>query len=541
MTLPRPWLFILLLSAPWICAAQPGTIHADAATVPRYEIFQLSLPSTASFDNPFTGAQVKARFKSPAGRTLTVPGFYYGDGTWMVRFVPDETGEWTYAAELSGSGPSVRRSGSFRCVASPHRGFLRISSRNPYRLEYDDGTPFYPIGVQTCGYFEVGMDGPNPDGSWKSVPAEEWLKAFQGAANLSRWQLGAGTKAGCALPLIPPGGAPDRYDTALARRMDELLALHKAHGFAHILVPFQDMSLWGKDVTAFGPVNDLAGYKSLQAPNLPLQEAYLRYVVARFGCFVDIWELFNEDSYAPDDYLAHLASVVRDADPYRHPITTNYTRSTAPWNEMVTWHAYLGIPAAQVDGWLAALVGKYKGYGKPVLNTEFGNRGSLSNVDPVKWRIAVWSAYMNESNILFWGMSGRKTEPGKIKGNANAYLGPESRRYFRIFHDFTRDLPIDLRPVEASYSAQHDLRIYAMANGSTAVVYIHHFSDHRTPYSDVRRIYVHTGPGRYRATWIDPATGAVVKTVDAETRGQYAYFDVPPVTIDLACRLDRRD
>jgi hypothetical protein len=33
------------------------------------------------------------------------------------------------------------------------------------------------------------------------------------------------------------------------------------------------------------------------------------------------------------------------------------------------------------------LIGKHKSDGKPVLSTEFGNQGVLSNVDPLKWRI----------------------------------------------------------------------------------------------------------------------------------------------------------
>jgi hypothetical protein len=531
----------LLLGALTAQAAQAGLAQPGASTVPRYEVFEYALTTTTKFENPFTDVRVSAEFKSPTGRSLVVPGFYYGDTKWMVRLAPDQLGEWSFQVQLTGKGESIRRSGSFRCVPSKRRGFVRISKQNPYRLAFDDGSPFYPIGVQTCGYFQVDLDGPSADGTWKAVPAATWVKAFEGATNLARWQLSAGTKKGCALPLIPVGGPPDRYDTHLARQMDELLVLQRAHGFSHLMVLFQDMSLWGKDTTSFGSVDDLVGYKSIAAPNLALQDAYIRYVVARFGSFVDIWELFNEDSYAPSDYLAHLAAVVREADPYKHPVTTNYARSTEKWCEMVTWHAYMGIPAGQVDGWLAAQIGKYKAYGKPVLNTEFGNRGSLSNVDPVKWRIAVWAAYMNESNILFWGMSGRKTPGGVPRGNSNAYLGADSRQHFRVFNDFTRDLPIDLRPVDASYSAQSDLRVHAMANGKTAVVYVHHFADHTTPYAEVQRIYVHTGPGSFRATWIDPATGVTVKTVKAQTRGQYAFFEMPPVTIDLACRLDRED
>jgi hypothetical protein len=534
-------LVFAVCSASWTCMAQQASTEPAETTVGRYEIFELELTTTEAFDNPFTEVRLTAEFISPDGRKLVVAGFYYGDATWMVRLVPDQAGQWSYQAKLTGKSATTNRSGTFRCVPSKRQGFVRISKRNPYRLEFDDATPFYPIGVQTCGYFRTGFDGPNEDGSWRLVSAETWSKAFEGATNLVRWQLGTGTKTGCALPLIPVGGPADRYDTDLARKMDELLRLQKAHGFSHIMVLFQDMSLWGKADTSFGRVDDLSGYKSIKAANLPLQEAYLRYVVARFGSFVDIWELFNEDSYAPNDYLSRLAAVVRQADPHNHPITTNYARPAEDWCEIVTWHAYMRLPAERVDAWVAARVGKYKSYGKPVLNTEFGNKGWLSNFDPIKWRIAVWTAYMNESNILFWGMSGDKTKPRRPRGNSNAYLGPDSRRYFRALNDFTRDLPIDMHPVDCSYSQHDDIRIYALSNRKTSALYLHRFADHSQPYVSDRKIYVHTGPGRFQLTWINPADGDVVKTETRDATQQYLFFEVPPFTIDLACRLDRED
>jgi hypothetical protein len=323
--------------------------------------------------------------------------------------------------------------------------------------------------------------------------------------------------------------------------MDELLELQRARGFSHIMVLLQDMSLWGDDDTSFGKARDTNGYKSLAAANLSLQDEYIRYVVARFGCFTDIWELFNEDSYAPDDYLAHLAAVVREADPYRHPLTTNYARPAAKWNEMVTWHAYMAIPANDVDIWVAATAGKYKSYGKPVLNTEFGNKALFSNVDPVKWRVAAWTAFMSESNMLYWAQTGNRTQPGRPRGNSNAYIGADSRQHLRVLGDFTRDLPVDLRPVDCTYSPQNDVRIYALANARTAVVYVHHWPDHTKPYVLDGRLFIHTGPGAWKAKWIDPVTGAVVKESSAQVNGQYAMVEMPPVTIDLACRLDRAE
>lgn len=526
-------------------SGRSSTASTRPKVVPKYGIFEISFTSKEKRENPFWDVRVRAAFTSPSGRQIRVDGFYYGPDEWRVRFVPREHGRWTYAAVFGSGSGQMKKGGGFECKGVRRHGFLRISKHNPYRMEYDDGRPFYPIGVQTCGYFRVGLDGGGrPAGRghrrWRTAPAAEWCKAFEGAVNLVRWQLGAGTTAGCALALIPEGGRPDRYDTLLAGRMDELLRLQKAHGFSHIMILFQDMSLWGDSPTVFGSGRDQAEYKSLTAENLPLQEKYLRYVVARYGCFVDVWELFNEDSYAPNDYLARLAKVIRRADPYDHIITTNYARPGQKWCEIVTWHEYMGMPANHVDAYLAKEIGKFKSYGKVVQNTEFGNQGWLSNYDPIKWRIAVWTAFMNESGILFWGMSGRKTTGRRpYRGNANAYLGPASRQYFRVLNEFTRGMPIDMRPVASGYTEHNDIRVYALSNGKVTAVYVHHFADHKKAYQFPKSLFVQTGAGRFRVKWISPADGKVVKTQRASTRQQYLSIELPPVTIDAACRIDR--
>ncbi len=523
-------------------ADESSTAPADTPSVGRYDVFEVTLTIDQLPANPFVDARAAAEFTSPTGKKVSVPGFYYGDNRWMVRFAPDQLGAWSYNARLVCGGKTVAAAGALRCVESDHHGFLRVSKRNPYRFEFDDGAPFYPIGVQTCGYTQVGFDGDDTEGPWRTVPADQWCKAFQGAVNLIRWQLGAGTKAGCALVLIPEDGPADRYDTELAAQMDELLRLQRRHGFRHIMILLQDMSLWGGSDTTFGNIRDTKKYKSLRADNLPQQDAYLRYVVARYGCFVDIWELFNEDSYAPNDYLAHLAKVVRDADPYRHIITTNYARPDQDWCEIVTWHEYMGMPASQIDVYVAEQIGKLKSYGKLVQNTEFGNQGWLSNYDPIKWRVAVWTAFMNESGMLFWGMSGRKTKGGRpYRGNANAYLGPQSRQYFRVLADFTRDMPIDMRPVASGYTEHNDIRIYSLSNGNVTALYVNHFADHTSTYEFTEPLFVQTGPGSFSATWIDPADGKVIRTDEVSTPQHYLILKMPPITIDLACRIDRTD
>src|SRR5215470_3165842 len=46
--------------------------------------------------SPFLDVRL-AVFKHDSGRTLEAQGFYDGDRTWRIRFMPLEAGRWTYS------------------------------------------------------------------------------------------------------------------------------------------------------------------------------------------------------------------------------------------------------------------------------------------------------------------------------------------------------------------------------------------------------------------------------------------------------------
>ena len=544
-----------------IVAAAVGAVAAQdmSAVTPRYGVVELTLTCPDRFDNPFREAVCEAEFVSPAGMKTRVEGFYDGGDQWRVRFVPCEHGNWSWSGRITGGAKPVEASGSFICQGTQGHGFLRISKQNPFRYEYEDGTPFYPIGIQTCNFLQPDFDGPEAgmaENRW--VSNTEWVQAFTGAVNLVRTQFGQGITAGCALPLIaaPPKKVPgkeaetnfvyqaDRYDLVMAAKIDAVYRAQREAGISQILILFQDMSAWSDSglgmKTAFGAIKVLAAYKSAKAPSLSLQEQYIRYVIARYGAFVDIWEIFNEDSYAPADYLAHLAGVIRRVDPYGRLLTSNFSRPGEDWSDITTWHEYMGMPASAVDTYVVGQIALHKSYGKLVQNTEFGNQGSLSNVDPVKWRLAVWAAYMQESSLLFWSMSQSKIPAGHVKGgNANAYIGPNSRQHFRVFHELTRDLPVDLKPVTIGFTEQTDIRTYALCNGKQGLIYIHHFADHGKPFAYSDKLMVQVGPGKWRLRWYQPEDGRELLTEDISTPQQFLFFRIPEVTVDLVARVER--
>ncbi len=527
-------LFFLPLSLPVFSAP------TVSPSVERYGVFEAAFPFHGHLENPFTQAELQVKFTGPGHQVHSVNGFYSGGEEWKVRFVPDRVGSGSYKAVLRTKGKKVSFQGSFACVSSPLHGFVRISKANPYRFQTEDGTPFYPIGQQVgWGVMpQVGFDG--ADGAkWRETSGETFLQAFDGATNLIRSQLGCGDSDGVALEILTGKEGLDRYDAANSQKLDQSCQAIKRHGWAQILILFQDISLWYNAKTAFGEARNTQTYKTLKSAHLKEMDAYIRYVVARWGAYVDIWEIFNEDTFAPDDFVAYLAQTVRDCDPYHHPITTNYERPREPWCEILSCHEYMNIPAQEVPGYLSKEFARLKSWGKPVLYTEFGNMPPLGNDDPVKWRMAEWTAFMNECGLGFWNMSERKLKvPTKVDTNPNnAYLGPGSRRHLRILADFTRGLPLDLLPVTPCFEAEQSALVWALADKDMAVLYAQHPKDPAKAKAGLARLW--TGPGKFRVRWIDPDSGNKILEETRETEQNILDLPMPAFKADLAARLDR--
>ena len=116
------------------------------ASVAIYDFFEASF-SGPSTGNPFLEVSFDAVF-SQHSREVRVPGFYDGEGTYRVRFMPDTPGEWTFktrskTAALDGS------TGTFTAVA-PRQGMHGpVAVANKFHFAHADGTPYFPFGT-TC-------------------------------------------------------------------------------------------------------------------------------------------------------------------------------------------------------------------------------------------------------------------------------------------------------------------------------------------------------------------------------------------------------
>lgn len=129
-----------------VLAGQP---HAEKSG--RYE---LTFTSDRAYDNPLQIQKtLEVIFISPSGKEKTVRGFWDGGLIWKTRFMPNETGVWSFTTLFSDSRNKGlhRRKGTFNCVESSKKhaiyqhGPVRTGEGH-YHLSHADGTPFFWLG-----------------------------------------------------------------------------------------------------------------------------------------------------------------------------------------------------------------------------------------------------------------------------------------------------------------------------------------------------------------------------------------------------------
>ena len=152
-----------------------------------------------------------------------------------------------------------------------------------------------------------------------------------------------------------------------------------------------------------------------------------KFVVDRYGAYVDFWELVNEATVS-DEWYRQIAQYVRQIDPYQHPISTSWEKPNIAAIDISSPHWYQTESefASDVETWQKFQA--WKAAHKPVIVGEQGNQ--VQNWDDrsaLRMRLRSWAAFFAEGVFIFWNSSGAKDY--KNPGAANIYLGPEERGY----------------------------------------------------------------------------------------------------------------
>lgn len=129
-------------------------MYGNNTSIKRWQKKELAFESRQLYDNPLYDVDFfGAEFTSPSGEKLIVRGFWDGEKTWKIRFMPDQTGKWKYKTICSDPTNDQLNGieGVFKCVRNHskediyRKGSIKHVA-GTYHLSYDDDTPFLYIG-----------------------------------------------------------------------------------------------------------------------------------------------------------------------------------------------------------------------------------------------------------------------------------------------------------------------------------------------------------------------------------------------------------
>jgi hypothetical protein len=414
MTLGRLLLLGLLVCASVTPRASLRASGAERGARPerveRWGTFDLALRGP-QFGNPFCDVTLTARFEQ-GSRAVEVEGFYDGDGTYRVRFMPDALGEWTYRTksnrkELDG------QNGRLVCVAPVAGNHGPVRVRNRYHFAYADGTPYFPIGT-TCYVWNHQGDRLE-EGTLKTLKAAPFNK-LRMCVFPHRYAYNTNEPV-----LYPFEGKPPRewdftrFNPKFFRHLERRIGDLRALGIEADLILFHpyDRGHWGFD-------------------RMPAaaDDRYLRYVVARLAAYRNVWwSLANEFDFMKTKTTAdwdRFFQIVQKSDPYQHPRSIHNALRLYDHNKPWVTHASIQNGSAVADFGRAELL--RSAYEKPVVYDEVCYEGNI----PLRWGdlsaeemvhrfwqgtvagtyVTHGETYLHPQDILWW------TKGGELRGQS---------------------------------------------------------------------------------------------------------------------------
>jgi len=279
-------------------SAVPAVSQAQSAETERWGLYEIVLdgPETG---NPFVDIRLSATF-TRGTQTVTVPGFYDGEGVYRIRFSPEDAGAWSW--RTTSNAPALDgKTGHFtaREASAGNHGPVRVTP-DGYHFVHADGTPFRQIGTTAYAWAQQS----------DTLCAETLATLKTAPFNKLRMCVYANVKAEPIEPFVYTGAGPKdwdatRFNPAFFRRFEDRVAKLQALGIE-------------ADLILFHPYDKTHGYGDMARAD---DERYIRYVMARMGAYRNVWwSLANEFDLVKSKNEAdwdHLGQLLQAEDPHQ--------------------------------------------------------------------------------------------------------------------------------------------------------------------------------------------------------------------------------
>jgi hypothetical protein len=370
-------------------ATEQPVATGNENNVEQWGVFETEAKGPSA-GNPFVEVTFGARF-TLGHRTVEVPGFYDGDGTYRVRFSPDSPGRWSY--ETTSSVKALAGlTGAFHCIAPVAGNHGPVGVAHQFHFQHADGTAYFPFGTTCYSYGFI-------EDSIAESTLDDMRRAGFNKVRMCLLPKPLGSRKPDAMPFEQIGvalaaGSEDLADDDKSHQRFDLTRLNPAY-FRLIegrILALQMANIQA-DLILFHPY-DAWGFKDMGAE---ADDRYLRYAVARLSAYRNIWwSIANEydlvKSKSVHDWDCFFR-IVAESDPYSRLRSIHHSKviydNTHPWVTHASLQEYdFEKTGARFDAW-----------NKPVIYDEIQYEGNIArrwgNLSPEEMTHRFWRAIIN--------------------------------------------------------------------------------------------------------------------------------------------------
>jgi PKD repeat protein len=357
--------------------------------------------------NPYIDVQLRARF-TQGDRAIDVPGFWDGDDVYKVRFSPPTAGTWQYVTssnrvELDGQTGSLT-------VTSPSAGnHGPVQVFETCYLRYADGTPYHQFGT-TC-YAWVHQTEELQQQTIETLAASPFNK-IRFCVFPKSYTYNQNEPERFAFAKGADGTFDfSRPDPASWRHFEQRILDLQKLGIEADLILWHPYDRWG-----FADMSDAEDGR------------YLRYCIARFGAFRNVWwSLANEYDFMTDRPKDHRGNkqwedwdrffeILQREDPQQR--LRGIHNGSRWYDHTKAWVTHASLQTSDMNGGV-----RFRAqYNKPVVYDECRYEGNIpqgwGNLDARTMAQRFWlgtmsgcyvghgETYKHPADILWWAKGG---------------------------------------------------------------------------------------------------------------------------------------
>jgi hypothetical protein len=476
--------------------------------VERWDFIELTYRGSQS-GNPFTDVQLQAQFTHPE-KTVTVDGFYDGNGVYKIRFMPDRLGRWTFTTKSNARGLNGKK-GNFECVAPSPTNHGPVVVANQYHFAYADTSPYVPVGT-TC-YAWIHQDVKQQEQTLQTLKGSPFNK-MRMTVFPKYYAYNRREPALYPYEKNPDGGWDytrfnPAFFQALDKRINDLRSLNIE-----------------ADLILFHPYDE--GHWGFDRMTTEANHRYLNYLLARVSAYRNVWwSVANEYDLDRNKTMADwegFFGLIVNKDPYQHLRSIHNGDIDALYDYSKPHITHVSIQHPNLKD-----APQWRKFGKPVINDECEYEGDIlmpwGNISGRELVHRAWLGYgygiyvghgetFDDPSELLWWSHG-----GELKGESPARL------------DFLRKIMLETSPRGLTPLTEDSWMWTRFPAGKADGVLMYYFAEHQPSRWWMR----HTEEGKeYTVEVIDPWEMTVTPLEGKYKKGQELKL---PATPYLALRI----